>query len=99
VTGVCTATALASYDLSQWQNAVADPNTLPQSSWSVVSVVTGNQTVYTITIGWVDRRAEANNATGTTGITYDATSPAAVVSGGVVVGERFSYTAIRTIFN
>jgi hypothetical protein len=54
---------------------------------------------YTITLSWVDRRAEANNAAGTTGVTYDATSPAAVVSGGAVVAEKFSYVATRTVCN
>ncbi len=89
VTGACTGAALASDDLSQWQNAVA--TTLPQSSWSVEQTVNGAQSTYTITIGWVDRRTNTTNAAA------DASSP--VGSNAAGTGEKFSYTATRTFFN
>ena len=92
----CGAVALAAYDLSQWQNAIAA--TLPQSSWTVARTVAGNPSTYTITVGWVDRRQEATNASGSTGITYgafDATAPTGIDAAGT--GERFLYTAVRTI--
>jgi type IV pilus assembly protein PilV len=89
VTAACSADTLATFDLSQWQNAVA--TTLPQSSWSVAQAVVGNQTTYTITIGWVDRIANTNNAAA------DNTSPFGSNAAGT--GEKFSYTAIRTVFN
>ncbi len=93
VTGACTASSLAVYDLSQWQSAVAA--TLPQSSWSVAmtQAASGTQTQsnYTITIGWVDRRSNTTNAAA------DANS--AVGSNAAGTGEKFSYTASRTIFN
>jgi type IV pilus assembly protein PilV len=93
VTGACNASALATYDLSQWQSAVAA--SLPQSSWSVAltQAASGTQTQsnYTITIGWVDRRSNTANAAA------DANS--AVGSNATGTGEKFSYTASRTIFN
>jgi len=89
VTAACPAAALASFDLSQWQNAIA--TTLPQSSWSVAQVVAGNQNTYTITISWVDRRADATNAA------TDANSQFGSNAAGT--GEKFSYTATRTVFN
>ncbi len=93
VTGACNAANLAAYDLSQWQSAVAA--SLPQSSWSVVltQAASGTQTQsnYTITIGWVDRRSNTTNAAGS--------SNSAVGSNAAGTGEKFSYTAGRTIFN
>lgn len=82
----CSPTALANFDLSQWQNAVAA--TLPQSSWSVTQVVSGAQSSYTITIGWIDRRSNTTTQTTTAGSSSAGAS-----------GERFSYTANRTIYN
>jgi type IV pilus assembly protein PilV len=52
--GACNGTALATYDLVQWQNAVF--SALPQSSWQVSRATNANNVVYTITIRWVDRR-------------------------------------------
>ena len=83
----CGAVALAAYDLSQWQNAVAA--SLPQATWTVAQTAAGNPTTYTITISWVDRQGD--NAA------FDA--GAQVGSNATGTGERFFYTATRTIFN
>jgi type IV pilus assembly protein PilV len=85
----CGAVALATYDLSQWQNAVAA--SLPQASWAVAQTVAGNPTTYTITISWVDRQGDSTNAA------FDAGSQVGANATGT--GERFFYTATRTIFN
>lgn len=84
---VCTASALATYDLLQWQSAVA--STLPQSTCSIAQTVTGNPSTYTINITWVDRQTDT---------TYDATSASSVVSTSGS-GEVLTYQATRTIFN
>ncbi len=89
ISAACAAGTLAAYDLAQWQRAVAA--TLPQSSWAVTQVTGGNPTTYTITIGWVDRKADTTNAA------YDES--AGVGSNASGTGERFFYTATRTIFN
>jgi type IV pilus assembly protein PilV len=89
VTAGCNAAALAAYDLSQWQNAVA--TTLPQSSWSVAQATSGTQNTYTITINWVDRRSNTDNAA--------ADSNSAFGSNTAGTGEKFSYTSSRTFFN
>ncbi len=86
---VCTATALADYDLSQWQNAIAA--TLPQSTWTVVQTVAGNPTTYTITVSWMDRQGDVTNAA------FDAASGLGTNAAGT--GERFFYTASRQILN
>lgn len=94
----CNAAALATFDLSQWQNAIAA--TLPQSSWAVAHTVSGNPSTYTITISWVDRRQEQTASSGGTGITYgayDATTGTGIDAAGT--GERFFYTSTRTISN
>lgn len=89
VSAACTAASLAAYDLSQWQSAVAA--TLPQSSWSVALTVNGSQSTYTITISWVDRRSNTDNAAA------DANSQFGSNAAGT--GEKFSYTSSRTFFN
>lgn len=87
--GPCSAGELATYDISQWQTAVAA--TLPQSSWSIAQSVAGNPSTYTITVSWVDRQA------GTTNAAYD--SSVSTGSNAAGTGERFFYTATRTVFN
>lgn len=89
VTAGCDAAGLVAFDLSQWQNAVAA--TLPQSSWSVAQAVTGTQSTYTITISWVDRRSNTNSAA--------ANANSQFGSNAAGTGEKFSYTATRTLFN
>ena len=83
-TGTCSPTDLAAYDLSQWKNAVF--STLPQSEWTVTRTVTGNPSVYTIKVSWVDREER---------VTYGATASKSA-SG---TGDKMSYTATRTVFN
>ena len=86
--GTCSAAQLAVFDLSQWQNTVA--TALPQSTWTIVQTVAGNPSTYTITLGWVDRTADVQYAAA------DA-SGLGVNAGGT--GERFFYTATRTVFD
>ena len=92
--------ALANFDLSQWQNVVAA--NLPQASWEVcvdanrdnvcdVSPVATNPITYMIRVSWVDRRADTTQAA------YDATSKLGVNAAGT--GERFFYTATRVILD
>jgi len=88
-TGVCTAAALALYDLSQWENRVAA--TLPQASWEVAQTVPGNPSTYTVRVGWVERQSD---------ITYEGSNEASGVGAGAGgAGERFFYTATRTIYS
>ena len=89
VDAACAAAALAAFDVAQWQNAIT--TTLPQSSWTVAQTVAGNPSTYTITISWVDRLSDTSNAA------FDAGSQFGVNAAGT--GERFFYTATRTIFN
>ena len=80
-TGACAPTALAAYDLSQWQNAVT--GLLPQSSWrilisqdncnSFVTTVTDPIT-YCIVVSWVDRRSNTTYDTAGTGETFSHSS-------------------------
>jgi len=85
----CPPAALAAFDLSQWQNAVAA--TLPQSSWTVAQTIGDNPSVYTITVSWVDRLSDTTTAA------FDNTAQTGSNAAGT--GERFFYTATRTIFN
>lgn len=87
--GTCSVAQLVDYDLSQWQNAVA--NSLPQSSWTVAQTVAGNPSTYTITVSWVDRRPDAAEAA------FDSASGLGINAAGT--GERFFYTATRTVYN
>ena len=80
---------MATFDISQWQNAINA--SLPQGSWTVAQTVIGNPTTYTITISWVDRQGDSANAA------IDNTS--LVGSDAAGTGERFFYSATRTIFN
>lgn len=68
----CTPTDLATYDLSQWQNAIAA--LLPQSSWTVTQTVSGNPSTYTITVSWVDRRSNTAYASTGSGETFSYTA-------------------------
>lgn len=71
-TRACSSADLATYDLSQWQNAVAA--VLPQSSWTVTQGVAGNPTTYNITVSWVDRRTDTTYETSNTGETFSYTA-------------------------
>lgn len=87
--GACNAADLAAYDLSQWENAVA--GALPQSSWTVTQTVAGNPSTYTVRVSWVDRTVD------TTSAAFDAGADLGRNAAGT--GERFFYTATRTIFD
>ena len=80
---------LAAYDLSQWERLVAA--SLPRASWAVTQTGSGNPSTYTITIGWVDRRNDVTNAA------FDSTVQTGSDASGT--GERFFYTATRTVFS
>ncbi|MEY4756547.1 MAG: type pilus modification protein PilV [Pseudomonadota bacterium] len=84
----CNSAALAAFDLSDWQTAIAQ--TLPQSSWSIDRTVDALTSTYTITINWVDRQDNVTQASPDTGSSFGSTA-----SG----GEKFSYTATRTVSN
>jgi type IV pilus assembly protein PilV len=69
-TAGCTTAEVLSYDIQQWQNAVA--NTLPQSSWSVVSapIVAASPLISTtFTLSWQERATNAPNTTSTAAVT------------------------------
>lgn len=89
ISGPCNSSALRDYDLNQWSNSVA--SLLPQASWKIDSTITGNPNTYSIVVSWTDRRTDtkygANNAASSFGINAAGT------------GERFSYTATRTVSN
>lgn len=71
-TSACSPADLASYDLSQWQNAVAA--VLPQSTWTVSQTTAGNPSTYSITVSWVDRRTDTTYASSGTGETFSYTA-------------------------
>lgn len=89
VSNACSPVALANFDLSNWQSLVA--RSLPQSSWSVVQVTNGARNDFTIKIGWVDRRNKTTRAA--------ASVDSSVGSNSAGTGEKFFYTANRTLFN
>ncbi len=55
-TGICTPSALATYDLNQWGNSVA--NLLPQASWQITQTTAGNPSTYSILISWTERSTD-----------------------------------------
>lgn len=91
-TSACNTVELATYDLWQWQRAVGDPTVLPQSSWSVVYTPTGPTAgTYAIRVSWVDRLSDGSSAA------HDSGSQTGINAAGT--GERFFYTATRTVSN
>lgn len=58
--GACAGAALAAYDVSNWQAAVA---ALP-SGVGVITGVAGNPATYTIKVSWVDRAAALSGQAG-----------------------------------
>ena len=97
VSSPCSSKSLADFDKSQWEALVSA--TLPQSTWEVTQTVAGNPSIYTINISWVDRRATENNANNTSGTTYaSADSTSKVGANAAGNGEKFSYSATRTVF-
>jgi hypothetical protein len=89
VAKACSQEDLAVFDLAQWQAAVAA--TLPQATTLVERLTAGNPSTYTIRIGWVDRMVDT---------TYAASDiDAGEGSNATGTGERFFYTATRTILD
>lgn len=86
-TASCSSNQLATWDLSQWEAAVA--NLLPQASWQITQTAAGNPSTYSIIISWIDKRTDTNYGA------YNAASSVGVNAAGT--GERFSYTATRTV--
>ena len=87
----CDAATLAAWDLSNW--GISITTLLPQAtSWEMTGLGAGNPVTYTytITINWTDRLAN---------ITYGAAAASGVGINAGGTGERFSYTATRTISN
>lgn len=52
----CSGTALASYDISQWETSLT--NLLPQARWQVTQIAAGNPSTYSIFIRWTDRSTD-----------------------------------------
>lgn len=77
-TQACSQANLATYDLSIWGNLVS--STLPQSTWKIVQTTVGNPSTYTITVSWVDRRANTQYATAGTGETFSYTATRTVAN-------------------
>jgi type IV pilus assembly protein PilV len=77
----CPPSALAAQDLRQWQAAVRD--TLPQASCSVAVESAANPVRYSLSVGWIERKANSR---------YDA---AALSTSGDGVVQ--TYRASRTI--
>jgi type IV pilus assembly protein PilV len=61
----------AQIDLMQWQNAVA--NALPQSTWSVTTLASGNLMAATITLAWPERPTGTTNSTASSTAAITAT--------------------------
>ncbi len=53
-TSACDIATLASWDISEWENAIIAVG-LPQASWQIAQTTTGNPSTYTIVISWSDR--------------------------------------------
>lgn len=92
----CSAANLATWDIYQWEAALV--SVLPQvSSWQVTApvcvIITSAPTScsYQIIISWTDRRTDTNYAA------YNAATSTGINAANT--GERFSYTATRTIVN
>lgn len=85
----CNSASLALWDLSQWGTTIG--SLLPQSSWEITQTTTGNPSTYSIVIHWTDRRTDTNYAA------FNSSNSLGINAAGT--GERFSYTATRTVKN
>jgi type IV pilus assembly protein PilV len=65
----CDGPTLASWDLSQWSNAIINLG-LPQASWQITQTIAGNPSTYTIAIRWIDR----SSVKSTTGESFSYTA-------------------------
>lgn len=52
--GPCDTSALANWDISEWENAIIAVG-LPQASWQITQTTAGNPSTYSIAINWTDR--------------------------------------------
>lgn len=55
-TTACNSANLASWDISQWGQAIAI--LLPQATWQITQTTAGNPSTYSIVIGWTDRSSD-----------------------------------------
>lgn len=92
-TSVCVPADMASWDISQWEDAIVNLN-LPQASWEITQTLhipspPTETSTYQIVIRWTDRRADtiyaANETGSTTGLSSDGKA------------ELFFYPATRSI--
>lgn len=67
----CNSANLASWDISQWGQAIT--NVLPQPSWTITQTVAGNPSTYNIVISWTDRSNVKTVASGGIVDSYTAT--------------------------
>lgn len=58
----CSPVDLATWDISQWESAIATAG-LQSPSWEVVQTVAGNPSTYQIRISWTDRDSQKVTAT------------------------------------
>lgn len=65
----CDSTNLASWDISQWGQAIG--NLLPQATWQITQTTAGNPSTYSIVINWTDR--SSNTASHGETFSYTAT--------------------------
>lgn len=52
----CDSTNLASWDISQWGQAIF--GLLPQATWQITQTTAGNPSTYSIVINWTDRSSD-----------------------------------------
>ena len=73
VSGLCSPTALAAFDVAEWKGRVAA--TLPTASVTVSTAAVANPITYTILISWSDRRTDRTYSTtgSTESFSYTAT--------------------------
>lgn len=55
-TTACNSANLASWDISQWGQAIAI--LLPQATWQITQTTAGNPSTYSIVISWTDRSSD-----------------------------------------
>lgn len=64
----CDSANLASWDISQWESAIA--SLLPQAEWAITRTVVGNPSTYQIIVRWTDR----SSVKGVSGETFSYTA-------------------------
>jgi len=79
----CSPAELAAFDLAQWRAAVS--TALPHATTQVTRTEAGNPSIYTIRIGWADRRGNGADNTAGAGGEFLGT------------GQQYVYTVSRSI--